>query len=111
MFVCVTQYPLLIRHAPSSNPPPLTLNRVVSLSIPDQRTLDIDLSLSDAEIVSRISFSINAAAPQKPLTDSQETRKDQETSRTLQLKRQCDFDVDAAEAEWKTGTEVVVICL
>jgi hypothetical protein len=85
--------------------------RRLTLSIPDQRTLDIDLSLSDAEIVSRISSSINAAAPQKPLTDSQETRKDQETSRTLQLKRQCDFDVDAAEAEWKTGTEVVVICL
>jgi len=69
------------------------------------------LALSDAEIVSRISSSINAAAQtisQKSLLDS---RKDQEISRTLQLKRQRDFDVDGTEAEWKVGSEMVVICL
>ena len=44
-------------------------------------------------------------------SDSQQTRKDQETSRTLQLKRQRDFDVDGAEAEWKVGSEVVIIYL
>jgi len=86
--------------------------RRLTLSIPTRRTLDIDLAPSDAEIVSRISSSINAALlPQKPLSDFQETRKDQETSRTLQLKRQRDFDVDGAEAEWKVGNEVVVIHL
>jgi hypothetical protein len=82
--------------------------RRLTLSIPSRRTLDIDLAPSDAEIVSRIS-AINTAA--QTLTDSQRTRKDQETSRTLQLKRQRDFDVDGAEAEWKVGTEVVIISL
>ncbi|KAF8797745.1 hypothetical protein BYT27DRAFT_7204157 [Phlegmacium glaucopus] len=89
--------------------------RRLTLSIPTRRTLDIDLTPSDAEIVSRISSSINAAAqtlpPRKPLSDSQETRRDQETSHTLQLKRQRDFDVDGAEAQWKVGSEVVVIYL
>lgn len=82
--------------------------RRLTLSIPSRRTLDIDLAPSDAEIVSRIS-AINTAS--QTLSDSQETRKDQETSRTLQLKRQRDFDVDDAEAEWKVGSEVVIIYL
>ena len=82
--------------------------RRLTLSIPSRRTLDIDLAPSDAEIVSRIS-AINMAS--QTLSDSQETRKDQETSRTLQLKRQRDFDVDDAEAEWKVGSEVVIIYL
>jgi hypothetical protein len=82
--------------------------RRFTLSIPSRRTLDIELAPSDAEIVSRISATITAA---QTLSDSQRTRKDQETSRTLQLKRQRDFDVDGAEAEWKVGSEVVIIYL
>ena len=85
--------------------------RRLALSIPTRRTLDIDLTPSDAEIVSRISSSINAAALQKSLSDSQEARRDQETSRTLQLKRERDFDVDGAEAEWVVASEAIVICL
>jgi len=64
------------------------------------------LAPSDAEIVSRISSSINQAP-----SDSQQTLKDQETARTLQLKRQRDFDVDGAQAAWELGSEVVVIYL
>ena len=82
--------------------------RRLTLSIPSRRTLDIDLAPSDAEIVSRISTIYIAA---QTLSDSQQTRKDQETSRTLQLKRQRDFDVDGAEAEWRVGSEVVIIYL
>lgn len=82
--------------------------RRFTLSIPSRRTLDIELAPSDAEIVSRISATNTAA---QTLSDSQRTRKDQETSRTLQLKRQRDFDVDGAEAEWKVGSEVVIIYL
>lgn len=38
-----------------------------------------------------------------------ENRKEADTTRTLQLKRQRDFVVDGAEAEWEVGGEKVVI--
>jgi hypothetical protein len=38
-----------------------------------------------------------------------ENRKEADTTRTLHLKRQRDFVVDGAEAEWEVGEEKVVI--
>ena len=43
------------------------------------------------------------------LEEQRENRKEAETTRTLQLKRQRDFEVDRAEAEWVVGGEKVVI--
>jgi hypothetical protein len=66
------------------------------------------LAPSDAAIVSRLSSSYTAT---QTLSDLQQARKEQQTSRILQLKRERDFDVDGAQAEWKVGSEVVVIYL
>ncbi|KAF8154081.1 pre-RNA processing PIH1/Nop17-domain-containing protein [Crassisporium funariophilum] len=108
--------------------------RRLLLSIPHRRPLDIDLSLSDAEIVSRIAGSNASAAAdttttapsppsstrkepealalQKQLEDEERTkRKEEETARTLKLKRLRDFDVDGAAAEWMVGSGVVVVHL
>ncbi|KAJ3500356.1 hypothetical protein NLJ89_g9834 [Agrocybe chaxingu] len=56
-----------------------------------RRTVDVDLSLSDADILSRL-----------PSSQSK-------TSRVLELKRERDFDVDGARAEWVVGSGVVKI--
>ncbi|CAA7261955.1 unnamed protein product [Cyclocybe aegerita] len=56
-----------------------------------RRTVDVDLALSDADILSRL-----------PPSQSN-------TSRVLELKRERDFDVDGARAEWVVGSGVVNI--
>ncbi|KAF8954426.1 pre-RNA processing PIH1/Nop17-domain-containing protein [Flammula alnicola] len=97
--------------------------RRLTLSVPNRCALDIDLAVSDAEIVARISSayasSVSASVPvtasakakAKAVADADERdkRKEAETTRTLQLKRQRDFDVDGAEAEWKVASGTVVI--
>jgi hypothetical protein len=67
--------------------------------------LDLDLSKSDAEIV---------ASARGPVTtvgihgmDAEEQKK--EPSSTLLLKRQRDFNVDAAFAEWMVAEEKLII--
>jgi len=73
------------------------------LNIPDFPTLDVNLDLSDAEIVSRASSSTSVtlhSAPEKAGTES---------SNTLTLKRQRDLDVDKVNAEWKVGENVLVV--
>ena len=78
--------------------------------MPKRPTLDIDLALSDAEIAARVG-GVYAQLP-KPLSDEERhSRKQEETTRVLQLKRQRDFDVDGAEAEWKIGSDTVTIFL
>jgi hypothetical protein len=82
--------------------------RALELTIPDRRPLIIDLSLSDAEIESR-----TGAAYSPTSSDTEvhkwKTRQQEETKAVLQLKRQRDFDVDGAEAEWKIGSGVIEI--
>jgi len=80
--------------------------RRITLAVPNRRTLDIDLDISDAEIASRVSGLFAATK----LSD-QEKRKEVETTRMLQLKRQRDFQVDNTDAEWKIGTDTVSIFL
>ncbi|KDR74195.1 hypothetical protein GALMADRAFT_100012 [Galerina marginata CBS 339.88] len=82
--------------------------RRLILSVPNRPTLDIDLSLSDAEIASRVG-TVHASAPSAKSDPEKDKRKEEETTRVLKLKRQRDFDVDGAEAEWKVGSGSVVI--
>ncbi|KAF9526056.1 pre-RNA processing PIH1/Nop17-domain-containing protein [Crepidotus variabilis] len=76
--------------------------RRIILSIPPFPILDIDASISDAEIAARMSR-VYASSP-----ESQNERQEA-TTRTLLLKRQKAFDVDGADARWKIGTGVVEI--
>ncbi|KXN83983.1 PIH1 domain-containing protein 1 [Leucoagaricus sp. SymC.cos] len=66
--------------------------------------LDIDLSRSDAEIVATAP---GASAAVLHGTDDDDKMK--EPSRTLLLKRQRDFDVDQASAEWRIAEGELVI--
>ncbi|KIM41697.1 hypothetical protein M413DRAFT_27292 [Hebeloma cylindrosporum] len=100
--------------------------RRIILAIPGRRVFDIDLELSDAELTARIgmahsscsspgssSSSPNNSTPKGKVADEEkerrENRKEADTTRTLQLKRQRDFVVDGAEAEWEVGGGKVVI--
>ncbi|PFH49998.1 hypothetical protein AMATHDRAFT_96732, partial [Amanita thiersii Skay4041] len=74
--------------------------RRLILCVPGRPMLDINLDLSDAEIVARASLS--AAAQQQP--DSSKV-----SGTTLTLKRQRDFDVDGARAEWRVADPVLVV--
>jgi hypothetical protein len=76
---------------------------MLELTVPDHRRLLIDLSLSDAEIASRVGASYSQSAAEW------KARQEEETKAVLQLKRQRDFDVDGAEAEWKIGSGIVEI--
>jgi len=66
--------------------------------------LDIDLNLSDAEIVASVP---GVSALGNYRSDEGKTMKEPNT--TLLLKRQRDFDVDAAFAEWRVEEEKLVI--
>jgi len=66
--------------------------------------LDIDLTKSDAEIVASTS---GASVVGSYRSDEGETMKEPNT--TLFLKRQRDFDVDAASAEWRVEEEKLII--
>ncbi|KAF8901052.1 pre-RNA processing PIH1/Nop17-domain-containing protein [Gymnopilus junonius] len=90
--------------------------RRMVLAISKRPTLDINLALSDAEIAARVgalyaSFSPSSTAKPKSLEEEKDKRKQEETTRLLQLKRQRDFDVDGAEAEWKVGSDTVTVYL
>ncbi|KAF8169812.1 pre-RNA processing PIH1/Nop17-domain-containing protein [Pholiota molesta] len=80
--------------------------RKLLMVIPKYGSINIDLDRSDAEISSQIQ-SLSKSTPDESVGN----RRDEETMRILRLKRERDFDVEAAEAEWKVGTGVVVIQL
>ena len=66
--------------------------RRIILDVPSLYHLDIDLALPDAQIVAMFGGSSNE--------DS-----------ALMLKRQRDFDVDTAEAEWRVQEGIIIISL
>lgn len=70
--------------------------RRIILAIPSHPVLDIDLDISDAEITSRIH-------------NSEIEDKAENTTRTLLLKRQRDFDVDNTKAEWRVAEGVLIV--
>ncbi|EDR09406.1 uncharacterized protein LACBIDRAFT_293894 [Laccaria bicolor S238N-H82] len=70
--------------------------RRIILAIPSHPVLDIDLNISDAEITSRIH-------------NSEIRDKTEDTTRTLLLKRQRDFDVDNTKAEWRVAEGVLIV--
>jgi hypothetical protein len=74
--------------------------------IPKYGSVNINLDRSDAEISSQIQLLSKSTSD-----GSVGNRRDEETMRVLRLKRERDFDVEAAEAEWKIGSGVVVIHL
>jgi len=80
----------VLRVSGSANTPPLSL--------------DIDLNQSDAEIVASVP-GVSALGNYK----SDEGKPMKEPNTTLLLKRQRDFDVDAAFAEWRVEEEKLVI--
>lgn len=95
--------------------------RLLELRVPHRAPLDIDVAPSDAEIISRVSGAY-AGALAALETCAQATRdatrlraeclEAQRTAageRVLRLKRQRDFDVDGAEAEWRVGEGEVVV--
>ena len=67
--------------------------------------LDLDLSKSDAEIVASAPGPVTAVGIHGMDMDDQM----KEPSSTLLLKRQRDFDVDAASAEWKVAEGRLII--
>ncbi|PPR02838.1 hypothetical protein CVT24_002235 [Panaeolus cyanescens] len=81
--------------------------RSILLKIPNHKTLNVDLALSDAEITARIATTYKSALSKDPTSATLQDQKSEETSSTLQLKRQRDFDVDAADAEWKIGSGIL----
>ncbi len=86
--------------------------RTLELTIPGRRPLIIDLSISDAEIAVRAgaSYSSIPSASDAEI-DKWKTRQQEETTAALKLKRERDFDVDGAEAEWKIDSGIVEIYL
>ncbi|KAF9477467.1 hypothetical protein BDN70DRAFT_881171 [Pholiota conissans] len=85
--------------------------RSFSLHVPRRPALDLDLSLSDAEIVVRVGSMYgsdhgNVKAKEK---EERDRRRQVAVERALQLKRQRDFDVEGAEAEWRLGSGEVVV--
>jgi hypothetical protein len=85
--------------------------RTLDLTIPNHRPLSINLSLSDGEIASHVASTYHSKAKATLSEEELDQSKARDTARTLQLKRQRDFDVDNAAAEWKTGSVVVVVFL
>jgi hypothetical protein len=83
--------------------------RTLELVVPNRRPLLIDLSLSDAEIASRIGSSYSGSTLSSASDDEWKARQQEETTAALRLKRQRDLDVDGAEAEWKIGSGIVEI--
>ncbi|KAF9451321.1 hypothetical protein P691DRAFT_808071 [Macrolepiota fuliginosa MF-IS2] len=69
--------------------------------------LDLDLSKSDAEIVASAPGPVTAAG----IHGTDEEDKMKEPHSTLLLKRQRDFDVDAAYAEWRVAEGQLVVCV
>ena len=74
------------------------------LSIPDYPTLDIDLKVSDAEIV-KSSGGVTSAS----ITDGDGTQASTKSSLVLGLKRQRPFDVHGATAEWFMGKDRLLV--
>lgn len=92
------QVPLAIARATLDMEP-----RRFILNIPDFPTLDVNLDLSDAEIVSLASSSTSLTlhgASEEAGTES---------NNILTLKRQRDFDVDNVNAEWKVADSILVV--
>jgi len=85
--------------------------RTLDLTIPNRRPLSINLSLSDGEIASHVASTYQSKAKPTLSEEELDQNKARDTARTLQLKRQRDFDVDGAGAEWEIGSGVVVVFL
>ncbi|KAF8200358.1 pre-RNA processing PIH1/Nop17-domain-containing protein [Pholiota molesta] len=109
--------PALIQHAALDLGP-----RSLSLHIPRRAPLDLDLAVSDAEIVARVggAYAADTGAPGQaqagagaPRTreggEDRDRRRQAAVERALRLKRQRDFDVEGAEAEWRLGSGEVVV--
>ncbi|KAF9460470.1 hypothetical protein BDZ94DRAFT_924939 [Collybia nuda] len=73
------------------------------VSIPGYPTLDVNLVLSDAEIVATSSSKTSVSLHGTP------DKEVQEPSRILMLKRQRDLDVDGATAEWHVAEGNLVL--
>ena len=80
--------------------------RHVTLVIPGRPVLDLDLSCSDAEITSKVGNRWSDATGEE-----RDTKRQEETKQALLFKRQRDFDVPGAKAEWKIGTDTVRLIL
>ncbi|KAF9483317.1 hypothetical protein BDN70DRAFT_990493 [Pholiota conissans] len=76
--------------------------RNFSLVIPSHRSLLVNLEQSDAEIQSQVNMDFGSG-------QANEKRREEEIMRILRLKRERNFDVEVAEAEWKIGSRVVVL--
>ncbi|KAF8621471.1 hypothetical protein AX15_007764 [Amanita polypyramis BW_CC] len=99
--------------------------RRMIINIPGYPTLDINLNLSDAEIVAMAStrraragtsggasvFVTDIRGSSSSVGGDQAQTQDGglEPSNTLMLKRQREFDVDAARAEWRVADGVLII--
>ena len=92
------------------------------LSIPTYPTLDINFNLSDAEIVVNASTDRfragmigSASVLATDLHGSGEGNQteirdvDADLNNSLMLKRQREFDIDAAQAEWRVADGVLVV--
>lgn len=82
--------------------------RRLLLCVPHMAPLDINMALADADMEQYWAGSVASTGLSSDLEDnlvSSNIRK------ALNLKRERDFDVDGAEAEWNVGSGVVVICV
>lgn len=90
---------------------------ILHIPFPTSYTLDINLNLSDAEIVAAASNITTAPASDSntsittsgPSIFSSTISSEEEPENALTLKRQRDFDVDAAKAEWRVAEDVLVV--
>lgn len=73
------------------------------LNIPDFPVLDINLDLSDAEIISLTSSATSVSLHGVP------GEAGVEPNNVLTLKRQRDLDVGAASAKWKISENVLIV--
>lgn len=80
-------------------------HRRLILNIPGRPSLDINLELPDAEIVAKTPPQSHGAM----LATSQTPGQDSIQNNTLTLKRQRDFNVDGARAEWRVADKVLVV--
>ena len=62
----------------------------------------MNLELSEAEIQSQVNMDFGSG-------QANEKRREEEIMRIFRLKRERNFDVEAAEAEWNIGSGVVVL--
>ncbi|KAF8235054.1 hypothetical protein L208DRAFT_1451461 [Tricholoma matsutake] len=90
--------PSIIAHATLDVEP-----RRFILTIPDFPVLDVNLNLSDAEIVSRAQSATSMSL------HSESEGAGMEPNNTLTLKRQRDLDVDGATAEWNITKSILVL--